>query len=415
MRIRKHKNIYTARHRRGSGMLEGTVIVLGLAAIAFVGWSIYGPIVSYLNGKSATASVPSRVSSQTTKSQASSSKKAASSAPKPLSAKVRGVYLPKSYLSDSSALGTLIKQAGTAKINLAVIDVKAEDGIVNYNTGIPEVKGTAAVAQGAADAKTAVQALSAAGITPAARICAFQDPVAPTVLRDAAVKYAGNHSYSWLDAQGNRWLNPYSDLAKQYITDLAKEAVSLGFKQIYIDGLTFPTSGSPDKTGWYGDVTATKEQALTDFAAQLTQQINAAGGKVSIMLPGSSVIGQASAGSGQDQSLYSFSGDYYSPNLSPALLGKDSVQIGGNTIAKPDLTPGGTVTAAAQYLKGLAGGKDAGTIPLIQAYTAQNGAAYDKQYTADDINAEISAVTGAGMGGFVLYSPTGQYDLSGIK
>lgn len=416
-RIKRRNNysgIFRTRRRRGPGALKIIITIILLAALIFIGYSISDPLIQLFSGKfkptAASSSKESSSAAQPTSSVSSSS--VTSSASEANTATIRGAYLPKKYLSNITELNEFIAQAKSAGINLAVIDLKAEDGIVNYASKVSEAKNT--VANGAPDASAAAKALSDAGITPAARICAFQDPVAPKVLRGAGVMYYKNHSMNWIDPSGDRWLNPNSPQAQQYITSLATEAVSLGYKQIFIDSVTFPTKGNPDKTGYFGDMTS-KEQVISNYLATLKQQVNAAGGKLTVMTTGAAAVGQAKQNTGLPQNIFTLSGDYISPNFCPSLL-DSGMQIGTTTIKNPDLTPGDTVNALAQFIKGSNSSSLSTAVPIIQAYT-NSKAKYRKykQYTADDIKAEITALNNAGIQSYILYNPQGIYDFSSLK
>ncbi len=315
-----------------------------------------------------------------------------------------------------TALNSFITQAKASGINLAIIDLKAEDGVVNYASKLTELQGTGIVKLGVPDASVAAKALSAAGITPAARICAFQDPLAPSAMHGTGVMYSGDHTINWLDPTGKRWLNPYNATAQKYITDLAVEAVSLGYKQVFIDSLTFPTIGSPDSSGYYGSNLPSKEEVIASFTASLKTQVNTAGGKLSVIMPGAAAIGQAAPNMGQSQDIFSLSGDFICPNLCPSLFTKTGFSVGGTAVTNPDLTPGNTVRVVAQYLKTQEGTKLSTALPIIQDYTNTSiGSGYYKTYTSDDVKAEISALAGAGINGYILYNPTGTYDFSAIK
>lgn len=409
----RYKSIYTAHRRHNIGALKVIIGLILAAAVIFVGYSIADPLGKLISGKwKPTASSSTVVSSS--KPAVSSSKPAAKKPEtKVSSTTVRGVYLPKSYLSNTALLNSFIAQAKSAGINLAIIDLKAEDGVVNYASKVEDAKEM--VSAGAPDASVAAKALSDAGITPAARICAFEDPVAPTVLRGAGVMYVKNHSINWLDPMGKRWLNPNSQKAQDYISSLAAEAVSLGYKQVFIDSLTFPTRGNPDSTGYYGDMTS-KEQVISSFVSTLRQKVNAAGGKLSVVVTGAAAVGQAPSNLGQSQDMFELSGDYICPNFCPSLLTTGSIQVGASTIANPDLTPGDTVYALAQYIKSTKSAKLGTTIPFIQAYTNKSlGYGKYKQYTTDDIKAEITSLSKAGISNYILYNPDGTYDLNSIK
>lgn len=399
----KYRSRYTfapKRHR------HPVLVVLGIvaaAALLFVGYSIQKPLMALIQGHYTASAASSAASSPASKGASAASSAAASSATSSASSTaVRGLYLPASALAGGDALNQAISSMQSAGLNTAVLNLKGEDGVVRYASKIAEVQGTSIVASGAPDGSAAAQTLAQHNITPAAEISCFKDPVGAEAMRDAAIKYSGNHSMSWLDPT-NRWLNPYSDKAQQYIIDLATEAVSLGYKQIYLTNLQFPTG---DTKAYYGDDLSSKEDCLKSFVAKAAQAVEAAGGKLSVVMPGESAVGQGSAQQGQDQNLYGFTADYYSPNLSPSLFPK-GLTIG--TTAVSDADPAAAVTAAAQSLAQLPSAKVGSTVPFIQAYAGS------RPYTADDINAQISALSSAGIPNYILYAPTGTYSLSGVK
>jgi hypothetical protein len=333
------------------------------------------------------------------------------------SVSIRGIYLPKNYIGDLNALGTVITSAKQAGINLAILDLKGEDGILNYASKVPDAVKNNLVAPNAPDPEAAVAALTAAGIQPAARICCFMDPAASAAMRNMAVEYAKSHSFRWIDASNQSWLNPYNSDAQQYIIDIAKEAVSDGFKYIVLDDVVFPSTGSPSVSAWYTNTTISKEEQLRVFVQNATQQIDAVGGKVILEMPGISSVGDANALTGQDQNIFQFNADYISPDLSPSGFGAQAVKIASKTILSPDLTPAETVSAAAQYLNTLADKtKISSSIPFIQAYTNTSlGKGFYKNYTDADINGEITSLKQNGFISYILYNPTGSYNFSGLS
>ena len=397
----RYKNRYSFAPRRRRHPVAIIVGVAAAAALLFVGYSIKQPLMDLIRGRYTPSSASSAVSSPVSRSP--SSTPASSAAPSAVSdTAVRGLYLPANALAGGDALTQAVSSMKTAGLNTAVVNLKGEDGVVRYASHISQVQGTSIVESGAPDGSAAAAALAQNGITPAAKISCFKDPVGAEAMRDAAVQYAGNHSMTWLDPK-NRWLNPYSDKARQYIIDLAVEAVSMGYKQVYLDNLEFPTG---DSKAYYGTDLSSKEDCLKSFVAQAAQAVKAAGGKLGVVMPGDSAVGSGSAQKGQDQSLYGFTADYYSPNFCPSLFSK-GLTIGGTAVS--DSAPGAAVTAAAQAVSQLPSAKAGGTVPFIQAYDGS------RDYTADDINAQISALGAAGIHSYILYAPTGTYRLSGVK
>jgi hypothetical protein len=386
-------------------------IVVGCAAVVYFGYCI-GYFIQNSGTKTASSSAPgsSQAAASSKSSSAASSKTSSASA-----AAVRGIFLPQSALKDTAGASSTLTAAKTAGANLAVVELKGDNGIVTYSSKVTAAQGEGIIASGAPDASALAQEITKAGLTPAAKISCFKDPVAPASMRSAAVLYSGDHSQLWLEYIGNsrlNWLNPYSTAAQQYIIDLAKEAVSLGYKQIYLDNIEFPTV---DEKAYYGDNLPGKQEALRSFMATAAQQIEAAGGKASFVMSGDAAVGAGSAQKGLDQSIYGFTADYYSPNLCPSLLSL-GVKLNGAAVAKPDLTPGDTVASAAAYLAALAGAKPAATVPFIQAYTNTSiGEGNYSKYTSAEINAEIAGLSKSKITSYILYSPTGAYDFSGVS
>lgn len=414
----RYKSIYSTHRRQrphGSGIWKTVLLIIGAAVLLFVGWSVAKPVEQFFAG----TLKPARSVSSAVTAAASSKKASASSAAKTseTAGALRGIYLPKADLTDLAALATTAGTAKSAGINFAVIDLKAEDGKINYDSKQAEAVAAGLTTPGV-DASKAAAALKADGITPCARICAFLDPAAAASdnMRAAAVKYALSHDSRWYDASHNFWLNPYSDQARQYIIDIAKEAVAAGYKDIMLDGLEFPTTGSPDKLAWFSDSTESKEQVLRDFVKEAKQQIAAVGGKVIVRVPGASLVGSVSALSGQDQNVFGYGADWMSPDLCPYAFGA-SLQAGATAVQNPDTTPGKTVTALAQFLATQGSRAQVSTaVPYIQAFTNSSaGGGLFKTYTADDINQEISALHAVGIDSFILYNPAGTYDFSGVK
>lgn len=382
------------------------LVVAAVAVLVFIGWNIYVPLQRVLKGGSQTTeSAGSRSSSKTSSashaaSRPSSSSKPTSSASTPA---VRGIYLPGGTLTTASISQTL-QTAKSAGVTTAIAELKSDDGVLHYASKISEVQNNGIVASGALDGAAIAQAITQSGMTPAARISCFKDPLAPTVMRDAAVKYAGNHSTNWLDESGNRWLNPYSATATQYLTDLATEAASMGFKQIYLDNVQFP-SGAQSRL-WYGDNLPPRESTLQSFVTAVTQKVHAAGGTVTLVLPAAAALGSGQASLGQDQDPFGYGADAVSPLLTPASLG--GLTAGGAALPNPIRDFGAAVSAAVQGLKTLNASKYTGTVPFIQAGTTGGSTV-----TADAVNAEVSALKTAGIDHFVFYA-TGGYNLTGV-
>ncbi|MDR3552883.1 MAG: putative glycoside hydrolase [Clostridia bacterium] len=420
-KIKRNKNIYMGRHKR-KNPIKAILIILVAALLVFIGWSVAEPVMKYIKGeiKPITSSVSSKSSSGASSLSSSSASSGASSQNSTASqtgTALRGIFLPGTVLSNTASLSAAVSGAKDAGLNLVVVDLKGEDGKLNYDSTVAKAVSSSLCIPNAPDGSVAASAITSAGLTPAARICCFLDPAGSAAMRDAAVLYSGDHTSRYRDNNGNFWLNPYFQKAQQYIISLATEAVSLGYKTIILDDVEFTSSGNTDKYAWFGTSAVSKEDELRAFVAAVTSKVNAAGGKVVVRFPATSAMGGAIAHSGQDQNMYAMSSDMVAPDFLPSGLDKASVKIGSKTILSPDLTPSDTVSALAQYAATqITSGSSSNVLPFVQAFTdTALGKGYYKNYTTSDINAEIAAVKAAGFSNFILYNPKGTYDFSGLS
>ena len=164
-----------------------------------------------------------------------------------------------SYVTLSSLAGEEQARATAAAlkdqgVRYAVITLKDRQGYIYYPSAQPLAAGS--IASTTLDAAAAVQVLKEEGITPVANLYMYQDPLAAytDTSRTAAIHYEDT-DYFWLDAAaengGRPWLNPYSDLAFDYLNGLLEEVKAMGFEQILLSAVQFP-NGASARCG-YGD------------------------------------------------------------------------------------------------------------------------------------------------------------------
>ncbi|MEG2053575.1 MAG: putative glycoside hydrolase [Oscillospiraceae bacterium] len=148
------------------------------------------------------------------------------------------------------------KSLATEGVKYAIIPLKDANGNVYYKSNLELAQN--AISTTVVDATTLAKTFSDNGVIPCAYMSAFKDPLAAYADREMAVKF-GADEYLWLDSSadlgGKPWLNPYNEKAKNYVTDMAKEIYSLGFKQIIVDKLQFPSGFGTNLCG-YGEGSA---------------------------------------------------------------------------------------------------------------------------------------------------------------
>ena len=276
-KVKRYRHSFYTGGQRIRRALTG---LIALAALFAAGWLI-GPAVidfgthTWYSLKAGGGDDESTSTPAATPAPEATPVPEATPAPTPVPAAGEGgwAFVTISGLSTPELAAATAQDLAAQGVRYAVVPCKDSQGYVYYQSAV-------AVAQSSISATTfdpsAVEALKAAGITPVASLCAFRDPLAPYVDRSLAVRYQDTE-YFWLDAAadagGRPWLNPYADGAARYIADLIGEARAMGFEQVWLTGVQFPTTAGRDKAS-YGD---TAGLSMGQRLAQLLESWQAGG------------------------------------------------------------------------------------------------------------------------------------------
>ncbi|MBS4785397.1 MAG: hypothetical protein KH009_04725 [Clostridiales bacterium] len=425
-KVKRYQNIY-----RGSIFASPffkLAAALGcLAFFAAVGWLMYEPAYQFIMG---LGSEPGgeESSSQTSGAAESSvpegnggflglwgdgeTSSESSSQPEEVEqAALHAAYMPENILMDPSLRSAFIQDCAAKGINGILFDLKNDKGVVTYRSGLSQVTELGSMSASAVDLPTVVEEMRSAGIRPVGRIYAFKDPLASSANLLAAVQYSGSE-WAWLDNSadlgGKTWLNPLSDYAQQYITDLSVEATGVGVEEILLDTVHFPVGYSVELASYGRTVTeAEKSAELAAFLNQAEQQVTAAGGSLSVYLSAPNLL---------DSSGSKYGSDPYQLTVCPVVLGVMPASFGNVynsselVLESPVQSPYRTVQSALEII--LPRLKTEKVSVLLQGYTAGNlNALNNKTYTAADVEEQIRAAEESGINSYLLYSPAGDYSI----
>ena len=166
--------------------------------------------------------------------------------------------------------------------NAAAVTLKDAAGNVYFNstTALP---GTVQFQEEETDAAlAAVVAYSQSiGGHSIARLACFHDPKAAN--RDVegmGLKNTGG--YIFYDGNNSQWLDPAKPAAREYLCGLAKEAAELGFDEILLTDVSYPTAGKLNKID-YGE--GEKSGHLADFLEEMRAALAPYGVMLSIEVP----------------------------------------------------------------------------------------------------------------------------------
>ena len=367
-----------------------------------------GPISDYLSGRlePAPTSTPTTPVSDTG-SQEDTSEVSSEVEPEATAA-THSVYLPASAVQNSNELNTLISQLQALDINNVVLELKDEEGIVYYDSQVEVAQNAGVISSNPVDLASVIQQFHASGITVTAKLHAFQDDPAAKYLgglsasTDAVVRYKGDTSYVWVDAAvnngGKRWLNPYSDAAQKYITDLSNELVSMGCTNILLDSVQFPSGEALDMTD-YGSKqdTMTKQEVLQGFISNLEQDLSSKGAKLIVQVPAMAAIEEQENQYGGN--VLALGAQNLALAIFPSELG-NSITVGEQTISSPAKNPAETVQAILSQIKTTMG--NSSTIELFAVLETENN-------TKEQVEAQKSAIETNGVTNYILYNAEGNY------
>ena len=165
--------------------------------------------------------------------------------------------------------------------NAAAVTLKDAAGNVYFNstTALP---GTVQLQEetDAALAAAVAYGQSTAGHSVARRRC-FHDPKAANRdVENMGLKNTGG--YIFYDGNNSQWLDPAKPAAREYLCGLAKEAAELGFDEILLTDVSYPTVGKLNKID-YGE--GEKGGHLADFLEEMRAALAPYGVMLSIEVP----------------------------------------------------------------------------------------------------------------------------------
>ncbi|MBE6876727.1 MAG: hypothetical protein E7496_08450 [Ruminococcus sp.] len=153
---------------------------------------------------------------------------------------VQGYLLEASALMTESSLHSALEELPEG-ISHLLIPLKLKGGNIYYATSVQDAARSNAV-QAFIPLSDIYQAVSAKGIEPVALINMLEDSVFPKSYPDAGYLFQDTGDF-WTDksaSEGTLWLSPFSVLTQDYLSAIAEEIETAGFRTIVCDGLKYP-------------------------------------------------------------------------------------------------------------------------------------------------------------------------------
>lgn len=166
--------------------------------------------------------------------------------------------------------------------NAVVIPVKNSGGQVLFDSAIA-VRGAGHIQSDTTAALTEALTGDTAAEYAIARLSCFHDPIAANSdVENMGLKNTGG--YIFYDGRNSQWLDPAKPAARAYLCQMAGELAAMGFDEILLTDVSYPTEGKLDKIA-YGE-TARKDN-LAVFLEELRTALEPYGTALSIEVPAS--------------------------------------------------------------------------------------------------------------------------------
>lgn len=338
--------------------------------------------------------------------------------PEPL----KGIYMSQCVVGTPSFREKLVKLIDDTELNAVIIDIKDYTGKIAFTTDNPALADSVSDACGARDMRSFVKMLHEKEIYVIGRITVFQDPYYTSKHPESAVKSASTGG-AWKDHKGLAFIDvshkPYWD----YVVELSREAYEVfGFDELNYDYIRYPSDG-PMQDAVY--INPRKSEAVELFWKYLAEHVKPIGVTMSADLFGMTATNTDDLNIGQqlERALPHF--DYVMPMVYPSHYPKGFNNLGNPNMYPYEIVQFSMAEAARRaqspttVVKTLAGTPVASTSP--QLYTKDvysplklrtwlQDFDYGKDYTIQDVKAQVQATYDAGLSSWIFWDPANKYE-----
>ena len=188
------------------------------------------------------------------------------------------LYRAPEQLADPASAVELAAQSGYDGL---LVDLKQSGGAVVYRSRLESGAVQQAMAPGAYDLEALAALCEERGLYLVGRLSTFADHIAPGAMPGSGVAVASGVVF--LDGNYRRNLDPYRELAMEYLAALAEEAASMGVRELLLSDVAFPHYGKISLIVYGGE--RSKPDQLLHCIDQLRDAAAAHGAIVSVELP----------------------------------------------------------------------------------------------------------------------------------
>ena len=251
---------------------------------------------------------------------------------------VRGIYLNGYHMTNNSKLEIINNILDNTNVNSLVIDVKTDNGHILFDS-VNELAVEMSNVRSKYNSETLNTLKDKNDLYLIGRVVVFQDPLfAKNYPNEAVFDSYRNNIYS---QDGQYFIDPGSEKARNYVINIAKEACELGFDEIQFDYIRYPDSNYKYMVFKDENTYDNRIKNINSFLMVAKKEINSLGCFVSADVFGFILTNKFDGGIGQNLETIIENVDFLSPMVYPSHYSKGSFGY-----QNPNRNPYGVITSA---------------------------------------------------------------------
>lgn len=157
--------------------------------------------------------------------------------------KLKAIYISSWVAGTTSFRDSLIKIIDETELNAVVIDIKDSTGKISFQIENDDIKNIGSAENRIRNIENLIDLLHSKNIYIIGRISVFQDLYLAKLKPEWAIKKISDGKV-WQDRKGLSFLDPTNTNVHKYILAIAQESYNLGFDEINLDYIRYPSDGN---------------------------------------------------------------------------------------------------------------------------------------------------------------------------
>jgi hypothetical protein len=318
---------------------------------------------------------------------------------------IRSIYVTAAAVGNEEKFNELLDLVERTEVNSMVIDIKDSTGLVFYETEV-ELAHEIDVVRPQYDVREVLDNLQERGIYTIARQVIFEDPALAEARNDLAIMDTeGGLWRTWNDIA---WLSAYEEEVWDYNIEIMMEAVELGFDEVQLDYMRFPSDGPLDRAEYGVEELNTESRiaAITSFLERSHQAIMPTPAYLGGDIFGLALWELGDGGIGQNLEAITPHLDYIKPMIYPSHFYPGSM---GFDI--PNDHPYEVILYSLQNAADRIPDDVDKLRPWLQDFSYGEGRAYGP----DEVRAQIDASNEFGATGWMLWNASSNYQEGALE